>query len=150
MPTEHSDLTEIVARGDRRMKRLSVAVVMACLLSVTIPGGAVHAAPKSASLAPVIKAIKKQFAKKSSVRFSVKRRGGPASFTWDMKASGAYRFRASGVYAADTTEITQRGRRTSSASDDSAAEYMTSVPFGAMTGARILPHGKRRSTRQTL
>lgn len=112
MPTEHSDLTEIVARGDRRMKRLSVAVVMACLLSVTIPGGAVHAAPKSASLAPVIKAIKKQFAKKSSVRFSVKRRGGPASFTWDMKASGAYRFRASGVYAADTTEITQEPRGT--------------------------------------
>ncbi|MEU4548230.1 hypothetical protein [Nonomuraea dietziae] len=88
------------------MKRMSVALVVAGLLSVTIPGGAVHAAPESESLDSVVKAIKKQFAKKSSVRFSVKRRGGPPA-TWDMKASGAYRFRASGVYAADTTEITQ-------------------------------------------
>lgn len=88
------------------MKRMSIALVVAGLLSVTIPNGAVYAAPESASLDPVVKAIKKQFAKKSSVRFSVKRRGGPPA-TWDMKASGAYRFRASGVYAADTIEITQ-------------------------------------------
>ncbi|MGI5286189.1 hypothetical protein ACQEVF_23025 [Nonomuraea polychroma] len=93
------------------MKRMSVALVVAGLLSVTIPGGAAHAAPESKSLDSVVKAIKKQFAKKSSVRFSVKRRGGPPA-TWDMKASGAYRFRASGVYAADTTEITQEPKGT--------------------------------------
>ncbi|SEG96802.1 hypothetical protein SAMN05444920_110113 [Nonomuraea solani] len=89
------------------MKRLSVTLVVAGLLSVTIPGGAVHAAPESRSLDSVVKAIRKQFAKKSSVRFTVKRAGGPPA-TWDMKASGAYRFNASGVYAADTTEITQQ------------------------------------------
>ncbi|MEU4533395.1 hypothetical protein AB0G15_00895 [Streptosporangium sp. NPDC023825] len=88
------------------MKRMSVALVLAGLLSIAIPGGAVHAAPESTSLDSVVKAIKKQFAKKSSVRFSVKWRGGPPPI-WDMKASGAYRFRASGVYAADTTTITQ-------------------------------------------
>lgn len=79
---------------------------MAGLLSVTIPGRAAHAAPASESLGSVAKAIKKQFAKKSSVRFSVKRRGGPPA-TWDIKTSGAYRFRASGVYAVDTTTISQ-------------------------------------------
>ncbi|MGP3962406.1 hypothetical protein ACTWPT_41080 [Nonomuraea sp. 3N208] len=79
---------------------------MAGLLSVAIPSGAVHAAPESKSLDSVVKAIKKQFAKKSSVRFSVKRRGGPPA-VWDIKASGVYRFRASGVYAADTTTISQ-------------------------------------------
>ncbi|GAA3313728.1 hypothetical protein [Nonomuraea dietziae] len=88
------------------MKRMSVVLVMASLLSVTIPGGAVHASPESESLDSVVKAIKQQFVKKSSVRFSVKRRGGPPA-TWNIKASGAYRFRASGVYAADTTTISQ-------------------------------------------
>ncbi|WP_449060696.1 hypothetical protein [Planomonospora algeriensis] len=85
---------------------MSIALVMAGLLSVAIPGGAAHAAPEPGSLDSVVKAIKEQFAKQSSVRFFVKRRGGPPA-TWDMKASGAYRFRASGVYAADTTEISQ-------------------------------------------
>ncbi|MFI7232926.1 hypothetical protein ACIBO5_57945 [Nonomuraea angiospora] len=93
------------------MKRMSVALVVAGLLSVTIPGGTVHAAPKPESLDSVIKAIKKQFAKNSSVRFSVKRHGGPPA-TWDIKASGAYRFKASGVYAADTTTISQEGEGT--------------------------------------
>ncbi|MEU4227471.1 hypothetical protein AB0F17_24515 [Nonomuraea sp. NPDC026600] len=88
------------------MKRMSVVLVVAGLLSVAIPGGAVHATSESKSLDSVVKAIKKQFATKSSVRFSVKRRGGPPA-TWDIKASGAYRFRASGVYAADTTTISQ-------------------------------------------
>ncbi|MEU7863671.1 hypothetical protein [Nonomuraea sp. NPDC049141] len=88
------------------MKRIWVALAVAGLVSVAIPGGAVHATPESKSLDSVVKAIKKQFAKKSSVRFSVKRRGGPPA-TWDIKASGAYRFRASGVYAADTTTISQ-------------------------------------------
>ncbi|MGS2641557.1 hypothetical protein [Streptosporangium sp. G12] len=88
------------------MKRMSVALVVAGLLSVAIPGGAVHAAPEAKSLDSVVKAIKKQFAKQSGVRFSVKRRGGPPP-TSDMKASGAYRFKASGVYAADTTTISQ-------------------------------------------
>ncbi|MEU8378892.1 hypothetical protein [Streptosporangium sp. NPDC048865] len=88
------------------MKRMSVALVVAGLLSVAIPGGAVHAAPEAKSLDSVVKAIKKQFAKQSGVRFSVKRRGGPPPIR-GMKASGAYRFRASGVYAADTTTITQ-------------------------------------------
>lgn len=101
----------MITRDDRRMKRMSVALVVAGLLSVAIPGGAVHAAPESKSLDSVVKAIKKQFAKQSSVRFSVKRRGGPPA-TWDMKASGAYRFRASGVYAADTTTITQEPQGT--------------------------------------
>ncbi|MGW0066992.1 hypothetical protein ACWDUI_05940 [Streptosporangium sandarakinum] len=101
----------IIIRDDRRMKRMSVALVVAGLLSVAIPGGAVHAAPESKSLDSVAKAIKKQFAKKSSVRFSVKRRGGPPA-TWDMKASGAYRFRASGVYATDTTTIHQEPQGT--------------------------------------
>lgn len=88
------------------MKRISVALVVAGLLSVAIPGGTVHAASASDSLDSVIRAVKKQFVKKSSVRFSVKRRGEPPA-TWDMKASGAYRFRASGVYATDTTTISQ-------------------------------------------
>ncbi|MFG1752798.1 hypothetical protein [Streptosporangium sandarakinum] len=95
-----------IIRDDRRMKRMSVALVVAGLLSVAIPGGAVHAAPESKSLDSVVQAIKKQFAKKSSVRFSVKRRGGPLPAV-DSQASGAYRFRASGVYAADITEISQ-------------------------------------------
>ncbi|MFG1681635.1 hypothetical protein ACGFNP_15845 [Nonomuraea sp. NPDC049269] len=86
------------------MKRIWVALAVAGLVSVAIPGGAVHATPESKSLDSVVKAIKKQFAKKSSVRFSVKRRGGPPPAE-DIQASGAYRFRASGVYAADTTEI---------------------------------------------
>ncbi|MFC4011125.1 hypothetical protein ACFOY2_28130 [Nonomuraea purpurea] len=86
------------------MKRMSVALVVAGLLSVTIPGGAVHAAPASESLGSVVDAIKKQFAKKSSVRFSVRRRGGPPP-SEDLKISGAYRFKASGMYAADLTEI---------------------------------------------
>lgn len=88
------------------MKRMSVMLVVAGLLSVAVPGGAVHAAPEPDSLDSVVRAIKKQFAKKSSVRFSVKRRGGPPSAE-DIQASGAYRFKASGVYAADTTEISQ-------------------------------------------
>ncbi|PZG20505.1 hypothetical protein [Nonomuraea aridisoli] len=88
------------------MKRTSVALVVAGLLTVTIPGGAVYAAPESKSLDSVVKAIKKQFAKKSSVRFSVRRRGGPPP-AWDIKAYGAYRFNAPGVYATDTTTITQ-------------------------------------------
>ncbi|MER5426463.1 hypothetical protein [Streptosporangium roseum] len=71
------DKIEIIVRDDRRMKRMSVALVVAGLLSVAIPGGAVHAAPESKSLDSVVKAIKKQFAKKSSVRFFVKRRSGP-------------------------------------------------------------------------
>ncbi|MFI7058564.1 hypothetical protein ACIBLB_41515 [Streptosporangium canum] len=100
------DEIEIIIHDDRRMKRMSVALVVAGLLSVAIPGGAVHAAPESNSLDSIVKAIKKQFAKQSSVRFSVKRHGGPPP-AWGMKASGAYRFRASGVYAADTTEISQ-------------------------------------------
>ncbi|MEU1877958.1 hypothetical protein ABZ470_11630 [Streptosporangium sp. NPDC020072] len=90
------------------MKRMGVALVVAGLLSVAVPGGAVHAAPEPGSLGSVVKAIKKQFAKHSSVRFSVKRHGGPPSY-FDMKAFGAYRFRTSGVYAADTTEITREG-----------------------------------------
>ncbi|GAB2451050.1 hypothetical protein GCM10027187_18790 [Streptosporangium sandarakinum] len=101
---------EITIRDDQRMKRMSVALV-AGLLSVAIPGGAVHAAPASKSLDSVIKATKKRSAQKSSMRFPIKRRGGPPA-TWDMKASGAYRFRASGVYAADTTEITQESEGT--------------------------------------
>ncbi|MER6579783.1 hypothetical protein [Nonomuraea sp. NPDC001023] len=88
------------------MKRMSAVLVMAGLLSVTIPGGAVRAAPESQSLDSVVEAIQHQFAKKGSVRFTVKRRGGPPA-TWDIKASGAYRFNASGVYAADTTTISQ-------------------------------------------
>ncbi|MFG1962275.1 hypothetical protein [Nonomuraea sp. NPDC049028] len=95
---------EIILCDDRRMKRMSVVLVVASLLSVTIPGGAVRAAPESETLDSVVKAIKKQFAKKSSVRFSVKRRGGPPA-TWDIRASGAYRFSASGVYATETTTI---------------------------------------------
>lgn len=90
---------------------MSVALVAAGLLSVTIPGGAVHAAPESKSLDPVVKAIKKQFAKKSGVRFSVKRRGGPPPAE-DLQASGAYRFNASGVFAADITEISQEAEGT--------------------------------------
>jgi hypothetical protein len=93
------------------MKRMSVALVVAGLLSVTIPGGAVHAASAPKSLDSVVKAIKKQFAKKSSVRFSVKRRGGPPP-GWDTTVSGAYRFSASGVYAADATEITRESAAT--------------------------------------
>lgn len=108
--TSHSrtcrDEMEIIPCDYRRMKRISVALVVAGLLSVTVPGGAVHAAPEPASLDSVVKAIKQQFAKKSSVSFSVKRRGGPPA-TWDIKAYGAYQFRASGVYAADTTTISQ-------------------------------------------
>ncbi|MFI6990668.1 hypothetical protein [Nonomuraea wenchangensis] len=103
---------EIIRCDDRRMKRMSAVLVMAGLLSVTIPGGAVHAAPASEALGSVVKAIKKEFAKKSGVRFSVVRRGGPPG-TWDIKASGAYRFRASGVYAADTTTISREARGTS-------------------------------------
>ncbi|GAA3551298.1 hypothetical protein GCM10022419_034520 [Nonomuraea rosea] len=86
------------------MKRMSVALVVAGLLSVMVPGGAVHAAPESQSLDPVVEAVKKQFAKKSSVRFSVRRRGGPL-LSEDLKISGAYRFNAAGMYAADLTEI---------------------------------------------
>ncbi|GGS85256.1 hypothetical protein GCM10010176_031230 [Nonomuraea spiralis] len=85
---------------------MSVVLVVAGLLGVTIPGGPVHAASATDSLDSVVEAIERQFAKKSSVRFSVKRRGGPPA-TWDIKASGAYRFKASGVYAADTTTISQ-------------------------------------------
>ncbi|MFB4274242.1 hypothetical protein ACBJ59_03015 [Nonomuraea sp. MTCD27] len=95
---------EIIICDDRRMKRMSVALVVAGLLSVTIPGGAVHAAPASESLDSVVEAIKKQYARKSSVRFSVRRRGGPPP-SEDLKISGAYRFNASGMYAADLTEI---------------------------------------------
>lgn len=102
---------EITIRDDRRMKRTIVTLAVAGLLSVMIPGGAVHAAPESESLGSVVNAINKQFAKKSSVRFSVKRSGGPPA-TWDMKASGAYSFRASGVYAADTTTISQEPQGT--------------------------------------
>lgn len=93
------------------MKRMSVVLLAAGLLSVAIPGGAVHAAPESGSLDSVVRAVKKQFVKKSSVRFSVKQRGGPPA-TWDIKASGAYRFKASGVYAADTTTISQEAEGT--------------------------------------
>ncbi|MEV4570445.1 hypothetical protein AB0K12_42405 [Nonomuraea sp. NPDC049419] len=97
---------EIIICDDRRMKRMSVALVVAGLLSVTIPGGAVHAVPASEPLGSVVKAIKKQFAKKSSVRFSVRRRGGPPP-SEDLKISGAYRFNASGMYAADLTVISR-------------------------------------------
>lgn len=110
------------------MKRMSVALVMAGLLSITIPGGAVHAAPESESLDSVIKAIKKQFAKKSGVRFSVKRRGGPPA-TWDIKASGAYRFRASGVYAADTTTISQEAGGTGRSRDISIGRKFYSQAY---------------------
>ncbi|MEV7012515.1 hypothetical protein [Streptosporangium sp. NPDC051022] len=89
------------------MKRMSVVLVVAGLLSVAIPGGAVHAAPESGSLDSVVRAVRKQFAKKSSVRFSVKRRGGPSEPAKVILTSGAYRFTASGVFAADTTEISQ-------------------------------------------
>ncbi|MGW3342504.1 hypothetical protein ACWDA3_04320 [Nonomuraea rubra] len=85
---------------------MSVALVVAGLLSVTIPGGAAHAAPEAGSLDSVVEAIEKQFAKKSSVRFSVVQRGGPPA-VWDSKTSGAYRFGSAGVYAADTTTITR-------------------------------------------
>ncbi|MEW1846307.1 hypothetical protein AB0392_50835 [Nonomuraea angiospora] len=97
---------EIIICDDRRMKRMSVALVVAGLLSVTIPSGAVHAASASESLDSVVEAIKKQFAKKSSVRFSVRRRGGPPP-SEDLKISGAYRFNASGMYAADLTVISR-------------------------------------------
>ncbi|NUW33191.1 hypothetical protein HTZ77_17385 [Nonomuraea sp. SMC257] len=50
------------------MKLTSVTLVAACLLIVTIPGGAVQATPESKSLDSVIAAIKKQFAKKAYVR----------------------------------------------------------------------------------
>ncbi len=90
------------------MKRLSVIVATAGLLSVALPGGTIHAASEPASLDSVVSAIEKQFAKKSSVRFTVKREGGLPTAGWDMKGSGAYRFRAKGVYAADLTEITTR------------------------------------------
>jgi hypothetical protein len=110
------------------MKRLSAVLVMAGLLSVTTPGGAVHAAPESATLDSVVKAIKKEFAKRSGVRFSVVRRGGPPA-TWDIKASGAYRFRASGVYAADTTTISQVGRETGRAREISIGRKFYSQAY---------------------
>lgn len=97
----------MIIRDDRRMKRMSVVLVVAGLLSVAIPGGAVHAAPESSSLDSVVRAVKKQFVKKSSVRFSVKRRGGPSEVAEVISTSGAYRFTASGVFAADTTETSQ-------------------------------------------
>ncbi|KAB8196567.1 hypothetical protein FH608_007550 [Nonomuraea phyllanthi] len=93
------------------MKRMSVVLMVAGLLSVAFPAGTAHAAPESDSLDAVITAIKKQFAKKSSVRFSVKQRGGPPP-AWDIKAYGAYRFSTSGVYAADTTTISQETQGT--------------------------------------
>jgi len=46
-----------------------------------------------------------------SMRFSVKRRGGPPP-AWASRTSGAYRFNASGMFAADTTEITQENAAT--------------------------------------
>ncbi|MEV4365969.1 hypothetical protein AB0J71_02790 [Nonomuraea sp. NPDC049637] len=105
-PAPWRDETEINDCDDRRMKRMSVALVVAGLLSVTIPGGAVHAASASESLDSVVQAIKKQFAKKSTVRFSVRRRGGPSP-SEDLRISGAYRFNALGMYAADLTEISR-------------------------------------------
>ncbi|GAB1822191.1 hypothetical protein [Herbidospora sp. RD11066] len=83
------------------MKRLGVMLLVAALLSVATP-----AAAEPGSLDPVVKALKTQFAKKSGVRFTVKRQGGPP-YSFDMKGSGTYRFRASGVYAADTVQITR-------------------------------------------
>jgi hypothetical protein len=109
------DEIEIIILDDRRMKRMSAVLVAAGLLSIAIPGGAVHAAREAGSLDSVVRAIKKQFVKKSSVRFSVKRRGGPPPAE-DIQASGAYRFRASGVYAAD--EVHPAGGRSRRDHDD--------------------------------
>ncbi|MFF0869908.1 integrase core domain-containing protein [Nonomuraea sp. NPDC003560] len=105
-PAPWRDETEINDCDDRGVKRMSVALVVAGLLSVTIPGGAVHAASASESLDSVVQAIKKQFAKKSTVHFSVRRRGGPPP-SEGLKISGAHRFNASGMYAADLTEISR-------------------------------------------
>ncbi|NJP96956.1 hypothetical protein HCN51_47320 [Nonomuraea sp. FMUSA5-5] len=110
------------------MKRVSAALVVAGVLSVAIPGGAVQAAPAPESLGSVVTAIKKQFAKKSSVRFSVRRRGGPPPSD-DLSISGAYRFNAAGMYAADLTVISREPAATGRSRQITMGRYYYSQSY---------------------
>ncbi|GAA3116873.1 hypothetical protein GCM10017600_42120 [Streptosporangium carneum] len=112
-------------------------LVTAALLVAATPGGAVRAAPASGDLKAVVGAIKRQFAKKGSVRFSNKERSKDFTLGSDVCATrGVYRFAAPGVSASDSTEHCR---------DDSSRFRMITIGRDSYTQSNrysSLPKGK--------
>ncbi|MFI7611203.1 hypothetical protein ACIBP6_08280 [Nonomuraea terrae] len=101
-----------------RLAALPAAALLASAGLITAPQAA-NATPSTItvqtvapdSLDPVIAAVKRQFAKKSGVRFTAKSVERTVGIVGTETSSGAYRFSASGVYASDVTDLDEDGWR---------------------------------------
>ncbi|WP_405144226.1 hypothetical protein OG589_41195 [Sphaerisporangium sp. NBC_01403] len=87
------------------MRRSKIVLTTAVLLATAAHGGTAQAASDGEPLTSVISAIKRQFAKKSSVHVSIKTREDFSGAKSTADTHGVYRFTRSGVFASDSTEI---------------------------------------------